>query len=116
MTDTPDPVLLGEFETLIILAVLHLTEQRQEANGSAIRDEIEQRTGRSVPRGSIYVTLDRLEEKGLLVSREGGTSPARENRPKRLFKTTPGGVRAVKAAVATVTRMHRGLEAILGRL
>jgi len=50
------------------------------------------------------------------VSREGGTSPARENRPKRLFKTTPGGVRAVKTAVATVTRMHRGLEAILGRL
>jgi len=116
MTGTTPAYVLGEFETLIVLAVLHLAEQRQDANGSAIRDEIELRTGRSVPRGSIYVTLDRLEEKGLLMSREGGTSAARENRPKRLFKATPGGVRAVKTAVATVTRMHRGLETVLGRL
>ena len=110
------PYVLGEFETLIILAVLHLAEERLDANGTAIRDQIEQRTGRAVPRGSIYVTLDRLEETGLLVSREGATSPARENRPKRLFKVTPGGVRAVKTAVATVTRMQRGLEAVLGKL
>lgn len=107
---------LGEFETLLLLAVLHLTGQRQEAYGSAIRDEIETRTERAVPRGSIYVTLDRLEEKGLLLSREGGTSAARGHRPKRIFKVTPDGLRAVKTAVTALARMQRGLETVLGRL
>jgi len=108
--------VLGEFETLLLLAVLHLTEQQEEAYGSAIREQIETRTGRAVPRGSIYVTLDRLEEKGLLVSREGGTSPARGQRPKRIFKVTPAGVRSVKSSVTSLARMQRGLEALLGRL
>ena len=108
--------ILGEFETLLLLAVLHLNEQKQEAYGSAIRDEIETRAQRSVPRGSIYVTLDRLEEKGLLTSQEGSATAARGNRPKRLFTVTPAGVRAVKLAVGALTRMQRGLEAVLGRL
>ena len=97
-------------------AVLHLTEQKQEAYGSAIRSQIESRTGRAVPRGSIYITLDRLEEKGLLASHEGRATAARGNRPKRIFKVTPPGVRAVKASVGTLIRMHRGLETVLGRL
>ncbi len=110
------PANLGEFETLLLLAVLHLTEQGREAYGSAIRGDIEARTGREVSRGSIYVTLDRLEDKGLLTSRDGGTSAARGHRPKRLFKVTTSGVRAVKASVTAVTRMQRGLEAVLGKV
>ena len=106
---------LGEFETLLLLAVLHLGEQRLDAYGSAIRAEIETRTGRPVARGSIYVTLDRLEEKGLLASREGASSEARGHRPKRIFKVTPPGMRAVKASVTALSRMQRGLEAVLGR-
>ena len=106
---------LGEFETILLLAILHLTEQRREAYGSAIRHEIEARTLRAVPRGSIYITLDRLEDKGLLASREGGASPVRGQRPKRLFKVTPAGVRAVKSSVTVLARMQRGLEAVLGR-
>jgi PadR family transcriptional regulator PadR len=107
--------VLGEFETLLLLAVLHLTEQRQDAYGSSIRAEIERRARRHVPRGSIYITLDRLEEKGLLVSRETGASAVRRNRPKRVFKVTVDGVRAVRRAVAAVTRMQRGLQGVLGR-
>ena len=111
----PTTPILGEFETLLLLAILHLHEQKEEAYGSAIRDEIETRAQRQVPRGSIYVTLDRLEEKGLLTSREGGATAARGNRPKRLFTVTPAGVRAVKLAVGALTRMQRGLDAVLGR-
>jgi DNA-binding PadR family transcriptional regulator len=77
---------------------------------------IEGRTQRAVARGSIYVTLDRLEEKGLLVSCEGSTSAARGQRPKRIFKATPAGVRAVKSSVNVVARMQRGLRAVLGRV
>ena len=110
------PTALGEFEVLLLLAVLHLSEKDEDAYGSAIRAEIESRTARPVPRGSIYVTLDRLEEKGLLGSRDGAATPARGNRPTRVFKVTPAGVRAVKASVAVLTRMQRGLETVLGRL
>jgi DNA-binding PadR family transcriptional regulator len=105
---------IGEFETLLLLAVLQLTEQGREAYGSVIRDEIERRTGRAVSRGSIYVTLDRLEEKRLLSSRHGDTSPARGQRPKRVFSVTPSGLRAVRAAVSAVMRMQRGLKAVIG--
>jgi DNA-binding PadR family transcriptional regulator len=112
--DTP---VLGEFEALLLLAVLHLTEQAPDtAYGSAIRAEIETRTGRAVARGSIYVTLDRLEEKRLLVSREGPSSAARGDRPRRVFKVTPTGLRAVKESVRTLIRMQRGLEVVIGRV
>jgi DNA-binding PadR family transcriptional regulator len=107
---------LGEFETLLLLAILHLTEQKVDANGSAIRDEIQTRAERHVPRGSVYVTLDRLEEKGFLSSREVGGAAARGHRPKRVFKVTADGVRAVKSAVAAVTRMQRGLQDVLERM
>ncbi len=110
----PAPVL-GEFEALLLLAVLHLTAAGHDAYGSAIRTEIEARSGRAVPRGSIYVTLDRLEDKGLLSSRAGAATAERGHRPRRIFKATPAGVRAASASVEAVTRMHRGLETVLGR-
>ena len=111
----PSSPVLGEFEALLLLAVLHLTEADHDAYGSAIRTEIETRTGRPVPRGSIYVTLDRLEDKGLLTSRAGSASAERGHRPRRIFKVTPAGVRATRSSVEALTRMHRGLEAVLGR-
>jgi len=107
--------VLGEFEALLLLAVLHLTEAKLDAYGSAVRDEIETRSGRPAPRGSIYVTLDRLEEKGLLSSRTTGGSAARGHRPKRIFTVTALGFRAVRASVSAFSRMQRGLEALLER-
>jgi DNA-binding PadR family transcriptional regulator len=104
---------LGEFEALMLMATMHLSERGSEANGSAIRAEIEARTSRPVPRGSIYVTLDRLEDKGCLSSRLVlGSQKGR--RPKRVFRVTPAGVRAVRQSVSTLVSMHRGLEALLG--
>src|SRR5690242_10023040 len=56
---------LGEFEVLVLLAVLHLAD---EAYPAAVRAEIERRARRTVARGAVYVTLDRLEAKRLLAS------------------------------------------------
>jgi predicted ArsR family transcriptional regulator len=64
----------------------------------------------------VYITLDRLEEKGLLQSKLGDASTRRGGRPKRLFKVTAPGVKAVRHSVTMLTRMHRGLEPILGDL
>ena len=109
----PTRAPLGEFEVVVLMAVLHLDE---EAYGSAIRDEIERRTGRAAARGAVYITLDRLEEKGLLSSKTADSAPARGGRPRRLFQVTPLGVRSVKHAVSMLTRMHKGLEPVLGDL
>jgi DNA-binding PadR family transcriptional regulator len=108
-TDAP----LGEFEVVVLMAALHLDG---EGNGPAILSAIETRTGRRVSRGSVYITLDRLEDKGLLVSRLGEPSAARGGRPRRLFRVTAAGVKAVKHSLATLARMHKGLEPLLGRL
>ena len=104
---------LGEFEVVVLMAVLHLGGG---AFGSAIRDEIERRSGRPVSRGSVYITLDRLEDKGLLQSRLDEPSATRGGRPKRLFRVTAAGVKSVKQSVALLSRMHKGLEPVLGDL
>ena len=110
---TLTPPALGEFEMVVLLAVLHLVENDQPAYGSTIRDTIDARANRRVARGAIYVTLDRLEAKGLLTSKLGEPSAMRDDRPKRLFKLTSNGLKAVRQAVALVNRMQHGLEAAL---
>jgi DNA-binding PadR family transcriptional regulator len=103
---------LGEFEALMIMATLHLAERGADATGAAIRAELEARTARPIPRGSIYATLDRLEDKKLLSSRLVAAEKGR--RPRRLFRVTPAGVRAVRQSVSALVSLYRGLEPVLG--
>ena len=108
---------LGEFEIVVLLAVLHLTQSDEmQSYGSTIVQEIARRTGRDVSRGAVYVTLDRLEAKGLLASRTGDTAPERGGRPRRFFRATHAGLTAAKHSVATLARMRAGLEPVLGDL
>ena len=101
---------LGEFEVVVLLAVLHL---RRAAFGSAIRDEIERRSGRSVTRGSVYITLDRLEDKGMLRSRLAEESDSRGGRPKRFFRVSASGLKAVRHSLGLLARMQKGLRPVL---
>ena len=96
---------LGEFELLVLMAVLRLGEA---ANGSAVRDEIAARTSRNVARGAVYVTLDRLEGKGLLGSRAGERVGSRGARPTRWYRLTAFGRRAVRQSVTDFARMRAG--------
>lgn len=103
---------LGEFEVVVLMAVLRLGN---EVNGSEVRQEIERRTARRASRGSVYVTLDRLEQKRLVASRTL-TAPTVRGGMKRLFRVTPAGLKDLRHAVATFARMHEGLEPLLGDL
>jgi PadR family transcriptional regulator PadR len=107
-------VVLGEFELVVLLAVLRLDEHDDPAYGSTIRDEIAARANRSIARGAVYVTLDRLERKGLLVSKLADPSRLRDNRPKRLFTVTPTGLQAVRNAVTLVNRLQEGVTLVMG--
>lgn len=106
----PEKTYLGEFEELILLAILRLGD---EAYGMRIRHEI-QAAGRSASLGAIYTTLDRLEEKRYVSSWVGDPSPERGGRAKKYFKVDSVGLSALKQAVETTTNLTQGLEQILG--
>ena len=101
------PVTLGDFEQVVLLAILRLSDQ---AYGVAIRDEIRLRTDREPTSGALYTTLDRLENKGLIESRLGEPTPQRGGRAKRFFQVTGVGVDAVTRAQRSYRRLLEGLH------
>lgn len=104
---------LGEFEMLVLLAVLRLDG---EAYGVTIRREIEERASRAVSRGALYVTLDRLESKGYLRSRLADPAPERGERARRYYRVAPAGVAALRESRDAIHGLWRGLEPVLGKL
>ena len=102
---------LGEFEALVLMAVLRL---RDDAYGMRIHREIEERAGRRCSYGALYTTLDRLEEKGYVSSRIGDPTPERGGRAKRFFKLEAHGASALRSAYAATVEMARGIEPLLG--
>lgn len=102
---------IGEFEILILMAVLRLD---QDAYAPAVRTEIERRTGRVVSRGAVYITLDRLESKGLLASKLAGADQG--GRQRRYYQVPARGVRAIRRTLSALEQMRQGLEPILGKV
>jgi PadR family transcriptional regulator PadR len=103
--------LLGEFEQLVLLALLRLG---RDAYGAAVSLEIEEQTGRSVSVSAVHTTLDRLEEKGFIRSRLGEPTPQRGGKRKRHYDVQPAGVRALQHALRGLRRMTAGLDDLLG--
>ena len=97
---------LGEFEQLVLLALLRL---QPEAYGVAMRDEIEEQTGRKVALGAVYTTLLRLEDKGFAASRLGEPTPERGGRRKKFYRPTAAGQRALRTSLDALRGMTRGL-------
>jgi DNA-binding PadR family transcriptional regulator len=106
-----DRAFLGEFEQMVLAAVLRLGEH---AYGAAILTEIAARTGRRVSSGALYVTLDRLEAKGLIETRRGDPTPERGGRPKRFVRVTRDGLEALRDVRTAMLRLWRGIEDRLG--
>ncbi len=98
--------LPSDFEQQVLLAVWRLGES---AYGATVRDDLEARTGRRVAQGAVYVTLVRLEKKGLLRSRLSDPTPVRGGKAKRYFEILPAGIAGVSAARETMERLWEGL-------
>lgn len=98
---------LGEFEQMVLLAVMRLGDQ---AYGVTIRREIEARTGRQVTLGSIYPTLHRLEEKELVRSYNGEPTAARGGRSKRHFVLNAEGYAALRRSREMLAALWGGFE------
>ena len=100
---------LGELEQLLMLAVARSGEQ---AYGAEIQRDLEDSASRSLTISTIYVTLVRLEKKGLVRSRRAEPTPVRGGKAKRLFELTPDGVTALKESHAVLERMWKGVEGL----
>lgn len=103
---------LGEFEQIVLLAVMQLDD---DAYAVPVRDLIVSRTGRTVARGALYTSLERLETKGLLASRVGDPLPERGGRPRRYFTVTPEGIALLREARSAIANLSQGLESMLER-
>jgi len=97
---------LGEFEHLVLLAILRL---RADAYGMRVRREIAERTSRDVSIGAVYATLDRLEAKGLLRAVMSDPTPERGGRARKSFHLTAAGVAAVNRSRQELNSMLDGL-------
>jgi len=101
---------LGDFEQLILLAMVRLGP---EAYGLTIRNEIEERTNRTVSAGALYTALDRMEKRGLVTSRLGDPTPQRGGKRKRLYTLQPAGERALARVYESLRAMATGMSARL---
>ncbi len=102
---------LGEFEQMVLLAVLQLEGQ---AYGPNISEELEAQAGRQVSRGALYSSLDRLQHKKFLRWRIEGATSERGGQPKRRFEVTAAGVKALRASHRALTNLWSGLDHVLG--
>jgi PadR family transcriptional regulator, regulatory protein PadR len=104
---------LGQFEQLVLTAVLSL---RDNAYGVTIHGRVwELAQPKEVSLGAIYVTLDRMEDKGLVSSWLSDPTPERGGRSKRFYRIEALGERALEESAATAKRMWDSIVAVWGK-
>jgi len=105
---------LGEFQELILLAIMVLGEN---AYGVTIQQELKEKVKRKVSRGALHSALARLMEKGFLVSKVGGASSERGGRRKRFYTLTQKGSRALALARNSRETFYDALKEVeLGKI
>ena len=107
------PPILGEFEQIVMLALLRLGT---DAYGATVCAEIEKRSGRGVSVSAVHTTLERLEQKGLVKSRIGDPTPQRGGKRKRHYEVAALGMKALQASYRSIRSMADGIEHLLGEL
>ena len=98
---------LGEFEQLVLLAVLRLGE---EAYAPEVARDLEDSIGRSVTRGALYSTLNRLESKGLLEWQAEDPGERRRGHIRRRFEVTSDGFLAVRERRRNLLTLWDGID------
>jgi DNA-binding PadR family transcriptional regulator len=98
---------MGEFEHLVLLAIVRAGDR---AHGATIRTLLDERAGKRASFGAIYSTLRRLEAKGWITSRKGPPSTDAEGRDRKYVEVTRAGIEALTATQRRLGRMSEGLE------
>ncbi|MGH9621435.1 MAG: PadR family transcriptional regulator [Bryobacteraceae bacterium] len=104
---------LGQFEQLVLTAILAL---RDDAYGVTIHQKVQELARpKSVSRGAVYVTLDRLEDKGFIASWLSDPTPERGGRAKRCYRLDALGERALQESAITAKRISEGIAEVWGK-
>ncbi len=102
---------IGEFELLVVLAILR---QGEEPYANNVRQDLVTNAKRSVTRGALYRTLDRLKDKGLIAwEMEPPASAERAGPPARRLTVTKTGIETVRASRAVLLDFFEGFDAAL---
>ena len=105
---------IGEFEQMVLLAVL---QRGDEAHAIDVREELERCADRSVSRGALYRTFDRLQAKGYVEWELEASSPVPERggHPMRHFRVTEAGLGALRASRTALLKLWDGIDAVLDK-
>ncbi|MCQ8118213.1 PadR family transcriptional regulator [Methylomonas rosea] len=95
-------VSMGDLERFILLAILN---NRNNSYGVEIRQDIKEKIGKDVSVGALYTTLDRLETKGLIKSREGEATDDRGGRAKKYFQVSALGHNSLNQSLREISLM-----------
>jgi DNA-binding PadR family transcriptional regulator len=107
------PDSLGQFEQLVLTAILTL---RENAYGVTIHAKVQELARpKSVALGAVYVTLDRLEDKGLVASWLSDPTPERGGRARRYYRLEALGERALEESVVTAKRIWDVIAQVWGK-
>lgn len=106
------PEVLSTLDLLVLLAVLRLDS---DAYGVTIAGDVGDARGRAVSMAAVYSALERLEERGLVVSELGTPTAERGGRAKRFIRVTAQGLKAVKATRRALTTMWTDIPALKDR-
>ena len=103
----------GQFEQLVLTAILNL---RDTAYGVTIHAKVQELAEpKRVSLGAVYVTLDRLEDKGFISSRLSDPTPERGGRSKRFYKLEALGERALQESAVTARRVWEAIADTWGK-
>ena len=103
------PANLGEFEQLVLLALLRLGGK---GYGITVQDELGHQAGRNVSLGTVYKTLFRMESKGLVSVHLGEPTPERGGRRKKHYAVTLAGRKALQRSLGALRKLSRGVDAV----
>jgi PadR family transcriptional regulator, regulatory protein PadR len=98
---------LGPLDQHVMLAIMR---RRPEAYGVSIQQHIHERTGREYSLGAVYASLDRLEEKGFVASKQGEPTAERGGRAKLFFHLTAPGQAALQQSLRAIDELRRGVR------
>jgi PadR family transcriptional regulator, regulatory protein PadR len=104
---------LGQFEQLVLAAILSLHEG---AYGVTIHGKVaDLAQPKKISLGAVYVTLDRLEDKGFLFSWLSDPTSERGGRAKRCYRVEAIGEQALQESAATAVRISEVITRVFGK-
>ena len=101
---------IGEFEELVLLTVASLIG---DAYSVQITDDLTSYTGRNIKLGMVHSVLNRLEEKGYLISELGEPSGKRGGKRKRFYTPTDAGYSMIREIKAMRDQIYNNIPAFV---